>query len=384
MKPARLILFVIMLLVAALVIGEGALRLYFAVAKDPPDSRYVSDPDCGYRLRPGPFWEDGSRPEDIVNSFGFRDREHDLEKPPGVFRIVGIGDSFVLGAVPIEENFLRIAERNLNEVPIANSLATEMIMMGLGGYGPRNELGVLRGTAIGLQPDLVVLCFFIGNDITGIPLQGEVLGGEMYFVRSSNRWHNLLRKSRLFVLTEKVIVTKWRLRNLRDVAEDDDAGKQEDTSTPTVYYLLIQKKRLPVYERDPEPDMQELWSEAESILREFDRECRQASIPWLLMLIPAEEQVSSDVREKVWDELSVDAGSHDIDAPQRRLIRFARASGIEVLDLLPTFRVRHEAGDRLYIPNDTHWNESGNRLAGEVLSRYVRSLSPQPDDASAQ
>ncbi len=379
-----LLLFSVILLV--FLIGEGSLRLYFALVPAPHDSPYIKDPDSLYRLRPGPFWEDGRAPEDIVNSFGFRDREPSIPKPPGTFRIVGIGDSFVLGAVPIEDNFLRVTERALNASSGGDSLAFEVSMMGLGGYGPENELGILRSTALSLDPNLVILCFYIGNDVTGIPLKGEVLGGELYFVRSSNRWHNLLRKSRLFIVAEKVVVTRWRLRNLR-AQRSHDSKKQSERSKPTLYYLLIQKKRLPIYSLKQVDDIEPLWRRAEEVLREFDRVCRAASVPWLLLLIPTEEQIDPLVRREVLDALSLDEDNYDFDLPLRRLDRFATPRGIDLLDLTPAFRKAHRSEGRLYIPNDTHWNRLGNRLAGEAIDAYVRARygmgdSPEPADRS--
>jgi hypothetical protein len=386
--------------ILALLLAEGLLRLYFAVLPAPSDSRYIPDPDCDYRLRSGPFWEDGRAPEDIVNSFGFRDHEHEILKPPNTFRVLGIGDSFVLGPFSLDQGFLRVAGQALTDSALTPPMKAEVILMGLGGYGPQNELGVLRSTGLGLQPDLVVLCFYVGNDVTALSLGAEVLAGELYFTRSSNRWHNLLRKSRLFVLAEKALVTRWRIHNLRDQdrklesadleaggaqadREPGDAQADRASPRPNLYYLLIQKKRLPVFQKELSSSIQRQWEKVEEILIEFDRLCTDASIPWLLLLIPTEEQIDPLVRTAVLEALSLSGDDYDFDLPQRRLNRFARSHGIATLDLLPSFRSMQEEGSSLYIPNDTHWNEPGNRLAGELIARHIRQRFLSGDAANA-
>jgi hypothetical protein len=401
----------------ALAIAEGAVRLYFAVAPAPASSSYVADLDTGYRLRPGPFWEDGRDPADVINSLGFRDRERPREKPPGTFRIVGIGDSFVLGAVPPERNFLRLLEQMWNDSIAAASPArardtspgrpagsepataapidavlsgparAEVMLMGLGGYSPENEIGVLRAAALPAGPDLVVLCFYVGNDVTGIGLRGEVLGGELYFVDSPNRLHGLLRRSRLFVVLEKGIVTRWRHANIqrqRERGAVTGEGAPEPEAGPTLYYKLIVKKRLPVYARAADRGTERLWTRSEAAIAEFDRLCREADVPWILLLIPGEEQVDAQVRTKLLEAIGADSADYDFDLPQRRLTAFARSRGVRTLDLLPDFRARTASGERLYIPNDTHWNATGNGRAAEALLRaafpegIARGVSPAP------
>ena len=50
-----------------------------------------------------------------TNSAGFRDTEHAIPKPPGVFRIVALGDSFTFGTgARFEETYLARLERLLN------------------------------------------------------------------------------------------------------------------------------------------------------------------------------------------------------------------------------------------------------------------------------
>ena len=50
------------------------------------------------------------------NSLGFRDVEHDTLKPEGVFRIIGLGDSFTYGAgASFKETYLYRLEAMLNE-----------------------------------------------------------------------------------------------------------------------------------------------------------------------------------------------------------------------------------------------------------------------------
>ena len=367
-------------LLLALLLAEGGLRIYFRVAGAPAGSRYLPDPDAGYRLRPGPFWEDDRDPSDIVNSFGFRDREPIVPKPEETVRIVGIGDSFVLGAVPLDENFLRVAESDLSARLSGTERRVEVAMMGLGGYGPENEVGVLRSAALRISPDLVVLCFYVGNDVTGVALRGEVLGGELYFTRSNDPLHDLLRRSRLFVLAERALINAWRLRNLEKQRGRGADEEPVDPFAPTLYYRLIQKKRLPVYETPTAAGTERLWRRAESALAAFDSLCAAAGVPWILLLIPTEEQVDERVRGRVLESLSADTARYDFDAPQRRLRAFAAARGIDALDLLPAFRA---AGDepRLYIPNDTHWNREGNALAGSILADRIAGMLPAGVDS---
>jgi hypothetical protein len=391
MRLRRRIAAVAVVALITLLMAEGGLRLYLAIAPAPMNSRFLSDPDCGYRFRPGQFWDDDRAPEDIVNSFGFRDCEHRVEKPPNTFRVLGIGDSFVLGPLIIDQSFLRVAERALNDSILIPPMRAEFCLMGLSGYSPENELGVLRSPGLRLDPDLVLLCLFVGNDITALSLGAEVLAGELYFTRSSNRLHNLLRKSRLFVLGEKALVTHWRSRNLHtqtrilDRAEADASHTEPDNESysPTLYYLLIQKKRLPVFEKNPSETVADQWEGVEEVLLEFHHTCADAGIPWILLIIPTEEQVDPLVRKAVLEALSLDADAYDFDLPQRRLNRFARSHGIETLDLLPWFRLVHEESGALYIPNDTHWNRTGNRLAGELIARRIQEDHLRGDPAEA-
>jgi len=52
------------------------------------------------------------------NSLGFRDTEHSIEKPPGTFRIVAVGDSFTYGVgASFEETYLRRVEQQLEARP---------------------------------------------------------------------------------------------------------------------------------------------------------------------------------------------------------------------------------------------------------------------------
>src|SRR5882757_4992193 len=50
---------------------------------------YEYDPDLGFRVRAhAPFRET------VTNQFGFNDRDYPLQKTPGVFRVLVVGDSF--------------------------------------------------------------------------------------------------------------------------------------------------------------------------------------------------------------------------------------------------------------------------------------------------
>ena len=94
-------------------------------------------------------------------------REYSLEKPPGTFRIVGIGDSNMFGwGVGEGEPYLQILERRLNEMS-GGRRRFEVLNFGVPGYNAAIEVATFEHRALPFDPDLVVI-HFIGNDF-GLP-----------------------------------------------------------------------------------------------------------------------------------------------------------------------------------------------------------------------
>ena len=109
------------------------------------------DPDLGWSLKPNSqavshrFGEI----EYKVNSKGLRDDEHEYRKPPGGKRIVIVGDSRTFGfGVPIKKHFTRLLEGYCAD--------TEVINLGVSGYGVDQELLVLQSEGMKYDPDLVI------------------------------------------------------------------------------------------------------------------------------------------------------------------------------------------------------------------------------------
>ena len=95
-----------------------------------------------------------------TNSKGFRGtREYALPKPPGVFRMVVLGDSVVNGyGVEDDETFCAVLERKLSKLR-----QTEVLNLGVPGFGNAEELIQLENVGLEQQPDMVVLGYFVND-----------------------------------------------------------------------------------------------------------------------------------------------------------------------------------------------------------------------------
>ncbi len=95
-----------------------------------------------------------------INSAGLRDREYAVEKPPGVFRIVVLGQSYVLGeGVNDGETFENVLEVMLNERDAAalGYSRIEVLNLGAPGYSAMQQRAdVAVGRAGKWSPDLVL------------------------------------------------------------------------------------------------------------------------------------------------------------------------------------------------------------------------------------
>lgn len=95
------------------------------------------------------------------NSLGFRDREHSIEKVPGTFRILVLGDSVAAGqgVRSAEDNFPPLLEKGLN----AGGLQTEVINFAVTGYNTQQEVETLRDKGLQFAPDLVLLSYCLND-----------------------------------------------------------------------------------------------------------------------------------------------------------------------------------------------------------------------------
>ncbi len=117
----------------------------------------VNEPNATYRHKSadGTWWF-------TINSKGLRaDREYTYQKPPGVFRIVSLGDSFTAGyEVDGDQVFSSVLERELREAGIQ----VEVLNAGVSGYSNAEALVYLERELLRYDPDIIMLSFF-ANDL---------------------------------------------------------------------------------------------------------------------------------------------------------------------------------------------------------------------------
>jgi hypothetical protein len=126
---------------------------------------YLADPDRGQRLAAGyDGWFAGVPVR--INRLGFRDpREYDVEKAPGTFRILVLGDSVTFGhGTTFDMTYPYLLEQRLKAW--RPDVKWEVWNLGVPGYNTRQELEYLRAVGPTYRPDLVIVGFF-PNDFTG-------------------------------------------------------------------------------------------------------------------------------------------------------------------------------------------------------------------------
>ena len=119
-----------------------------------------------YRGLPLNEWIDGERYTwgHLVrnNEYGFRERDFTSPKPPGVSRIMVLGDSLTWGTgLAVEERYTAVAEELLNRAP--GGTRFEVLNFGLPGIPTVDERDILLAYEDLVEPDLIVVGFCLND-----------------------------------------------------------------------------------------------------------------------------------------------------------------------------------------------------------------------------
>lgn len=267
---------------------------------------------------PRDYFDPGASLTYRTNSLGIRGPETSREKSSGKFRIVGIGDSFTFGTgVRYQDTFLSVLQKKLNKA--ARRKTYEVLNMGVMGYNTRHEVLLLKYLGIELNPDLVVLCFFLNDSGAGST-------------------HSVFN-----VDASKETLPWWR-RASRIL--DHIAFKIERHNAVPA---LVDAYKESYQENSPG------WMEARLYLKKAKSLAIEHDFELVLMIFPL-----------LWD---LNDG-YPFAEIHEKVSAYAKSEQIPVLDLLPAFAGFD--GPELWVhPNNQHPNEQGHEIAGEALYAFL-------------
>ncbi len=364
----------------SLILGEVGLRLIglsFPVFDTYDEVR-------GVKLVPGKrgwYRKEGAAYLEI-NSLGYRDREHDLAKPPGTFRIAVLGDSFTEARqMPVEDTYWHHLGEALATCPALAGQKVEVLNFGIGGYGTAQELLTYDLDARRFEPDLVLLGFFAGNDVRE---NSKAL---------SERTTNWLTARPFFRLTDDGLelsppepLPAWKrwiydgVQHSRLLELVNEARRQWSVRTKR----RDQERRLQqiemgisaeVYQPADDPDLAEAWTLTERILAKLAGRVQADGARFMVVTIPSSVQTHPDVAYR--DALTVKLGVDDLLLPERRLTAFGHEDGYPVFPLVAAMQAA--AGDRHFHGfantgyGQGHMNAAGHEAMAKLLAPKICS-----------
>ena len=289
-----------------------------------------------------------------------------------------MGDSFIAAiSVDEEDTAAAVLERLLDESHPGERW--EVLNFGISGAGTGTELALWRGLVREYEPDIVLLAFFVGNDITDnsaeldtkpriyfeLDDKGELRQRPYSSVqKTSSNWLN--RHSRFYVW-QKLALRRLRIR----------AQARLKYVTNGMY----------IFCPDPPDKFLRAWALTAVLLGQLRDEVETADSRFAVVFIPASVQIHDDQLQRFQEtmgDLCTLAGT----APDRKMEAICSDLGIPLLLLTPAFRAAapsHSMGRKdewLFFQGSGHFNERGNRLAADEMHRFLAEETWRTDNGA--
>jgi lysophospholipase L1-like esterase len=341
------------------------------------------DPLLGWRKRAGGraiYRRREYTVEVAINSHGLRDRERAYATPPGTFRVLALGDSFVEAySVPLEDAVTQVLERSLR----ARGCAAEVINGGTNGYSTDQEYLFYQSEGVRYRPR-VVLLFFHYNDVVynerqdyfGAPKPVfEMTGDELRLHRYPVREPPARRppSPRDDKAEEGLALFAWvRQRMWYGAPRAYSVLARAGLWSPMPKVPI--RLELRVYQRDSVPEIEEAWDKTAAILGALAREVESQGARLLLVSVPSRLEVDETTWELTQALYQVDDRTWDRQQVMRRLASVAQASRVPMLDLTGPLRDGYRGwGRRPYYTYDGHWSPRGHAIAAAEIQRFLEA-----------
>jgi len=277
-----------------------------------------------------PAGKPAKKPPVVLNSLKMRDVEHTPEKPAGVFRILGLGDSFTHGeGIFFEKTYLKHLEYLLNTT--GKNSEFEVIIYSRPGATTYEEKDFLEQGIKKYDPDLAIIGFCLNDaeyalDMKQLAEMKKVLRRKN-FGRLEKKWYDIFK-------------TVYFVRNRLEITRVN--------------------KGFVHFHKSLYDDNYKGWQVCKASLNNMAEQCQQHNIPLLLVIFPI---FSHDMTLSKYPFLDI----------HQKLTTYAESIDIQVLDLFSAYEGYKRMELAIHV-NDSHPNEKAHIIAGKIIYDKVCSL----------
>ncbi len=314
----------------AVVCGEFVLSQTSLI--DTPPGLFRRSETRAFEHRPGFTGRDINGNPIRINSSGLRDRDFQMEKPEGVYRVFVLGDSVAFGdGVAAEETF----SKRLEEVLSARGLRVEVLNGGIRGYNTYQEAILLKEIGLRYRPDLVLLSY-VGNDAEPFSRQQGLIGNPA------------LRRVKDFLKEHSYLYAFFRKK------------------IEVMRHRVTPQQFAETYDEHFKPDHPG-WKASTAALREIRELSRSEGFEFTIAVFP--RLIGLGENERYPYQML-----HD------QILGAGRDLGVDTFDLLAALKGRDEDALKITPGDYFHPNPAGHRLIAEKLAdhleaRYLRGTA---------
>jgi hypothetical protein len=276
------------------------------------------------------------------------------------------------------ESRLRAARPDLN---------VEVVNAGVAGWGTGIEGLYLDNEGYRFEPDLVLVGFFIGNDLHDNYYKLQLASDSM---KVAVKPYFGLGKDGLIVQRDPppppppstgllpALRACCRLWNVIETGVLNRFGDGQ-ANTPLWAAAPMDAPERALYDAEPSGDFKDGWEITGQLFGRLKARTDALGVPLAVFVIPDSPQLSEEQWRDLMGDRRVSRGRADIAAPNKQLGAIAERYGLPLLDLLPVLE-RESGSDprRFYFQTDQHWNRDAHALAARELERFLveRGLVP--------
>jgi len=260
-----------------------------------------------------------------------------------------------------EDIYTEVLEAKLNAKN--DGFKYEVINMGSIGYTIDNEYLLLRDKGMQLDPDMVILAFFAGNDVTEIS-RHKLLYENGELVALEDRKHYVDEEHRLRIKGEDEPLSYFfnELKKRYEIMKKKLGVYEDPEAEPTLTWPAF------LADDDPHgnPKLPEYWQVYDDLLGSLSQTMKAFDIDFKVLAIPMDVQTHPRYWGK-YAEMYFDEEAYDLSRPQRKMAELTEKYGIDFIDLLPYFRAVSNNVWYYFEKEDPHWTADGHKFAAEVI-----------------